>query len=82
MFFMAEKLNNKWGFVKCPILKKGHNHLNRIILFGGIILGLISFPLGQNQPQAASLSGKKEIPKITFKNLSPPYKDYDYFQGV
>ena len=24
---------------------------------------------------------KKEIPKITFKNLSPPYKDYEYFQN-
>lgn len=23
---------------------------------------------------------KKEIPEITFKNLSPPYKDYEYFQ--
>ena len=63
-------------------MKKGHNHLIRIILFVGIILGFICFPLGQNQPQAASLSGKKEIPKITFKNLSPPYKDYDYFQGA
>jgi len=24
---------------------------------------------------------KKEIPEITFKNLSPPYKDFDYFQN-
>jgi hypothetical protein len=24
---------------------------------------------------------KKSIPAITFKNLSPPYKDYDYFQN-
>ena len=24
---------------------------------------------------------KKDIPEITFKNLSPPYKDYDYFQN-
>lgn len=24
---------------------------------------------------------KKEIPKITFKNLSPPYKNYKYFQN-
>ncbi|MGA8240445.1 MAG: hypothetical protein WB818_07695, partial [Desulfobacterales bacterium] len=68
--------------VECPVLKKGYNHLIRIILFTGIILGLISLPLGQNQPQAASSAGKKKIPKITFKNLSPPYKDYDYFQGA
>ena len=67
--------------MKCLVLKKGHNHLIRIILFAEIILGLISFPLVQNQLQASS-AGKKEIPRITFKNLSPPYKDYDYFQGV
>ncbi|UCD79596.1 MAG: lipase family protein, partial [Desulfobacterales bacterium] len=24
---------------------------------------------------------KKEVPIITFKNLSPPFKDYDYFQN-
>ena len=24
---------------------------------------------------------KKEIPRITFKNLSPPFTDFDYFQG-
>ena len=72
---------NIFGIVKCPVLKKGQNRLIRIILFAGIILGFIGFPLGQNQPQATSLSGKKEIPRITFKNLSPPYKDHDYFQG-
>ena len=31
----------------------------------------------QTLPQPA----KKEIPRITFKNLSPPFTDYDYFQG-
>jgi len=25
---------------------------------------------------------KKEVPVISFKNLSPPYKDYDYFQCI
>lgn len=28
------------------------------------------------------MSGKKEIPRITFKNLSPPYMDYDYFRDI
>jgi len=28
------------------------------------------------------MSGKKEVPKITFKNLSPPYRDYNYFRDV
>ena len=31
----------------------------------------------QGMPRLA----KKEIPQINFTNLSPPYKDYDYFQG-
>ena len=46
-----------------------------------MMFSCIGGPLPQRQPQPASQSGKKEIPEITFKNLSPPYEDYDYFQG-
>jgi hypothetical protein len=53
----------------------------RFFLFAAIILGTISFSWAYDQSQSASYSGKKEIPKITFKNLSPPYEDYDYFLG-
>jgi len=52
-----------------------------IILFAGIMMGCTGAPLPQSQPQPASQSGKKKIPEITFKNLSPPYEAYDYFQG-
>jgi triacylglycerol lipase len=52
----------------------------RAILFTGIMLGTVLTLLAQSQAQSASPDGKKEIPRITFKNLSPPYKDYDYFQ--
>ena len=62
------------------MLKKCHNQLIRFILFAGIMLSFISCQLTEKQSQPISLSGKKEIPKITFKNLSPPYKDYNYFQ--
>jgi hypothetical protein len=44
------------------------------------MLATICALLAQSQAQPTSQDGKKEIPKITFKNLSPPYKDYDYFQ--
>ena len=27
------------------------------------------------------LPAKKEVPRITFKNLTPPFKEYDYFEG-
>ena len=37
--------------------------------------------MAQDEPQALPQSAKKEIPRITFKNLSPPFTDYDYFQG-
>jgi len=53
----------------------------RFFLFAGIILGSTGFLWAYDQPQSASLSGKKEIPVINFKNLLPPYKDYDYFLG-
>jgi len=54
----------------------------KIIFITGIILGFTgAFPV-QGQDQPISPPGKKEIPKITFKNLSPPYEDYAYFQGI
>ena len=53
----------------------------KIILIVGIILGSSSAFLSQSEAQQVLQSGKKEIPKITFKNLSPPYMNYDYFRG-
>jgi len=64
------------------VLKKSHNQLIRFILFAGIMFASIGCQLAEKQSQPASLSGKKEIPKITFRNLSPPYMDYDYFRDV
>ncbi len=48
-----------------------------IVLLGGSIIATMA----QDEPQAVPQPKKKEIPRITFKNLSPPYKDYDYLQG-
>ena len=45
-------------------------------------MGSISCSSAQNQSQLALMSGKKEIPKITFENLAPPYKNYNYFRDV
>jgi hypothetical protein len=66
--------------LECPVLKKDHNQLIKIILIAGIILGSISAFLAQSQAQPVSQPGKKKILKITLKNLSPPYLDYDYFR--
>ena len=49
-----------------------------IIVFQG---GGIFAAAAQDVPQAVPQPAKKEIPRITFKNLSPPFTDYDYFQG-
>lgn len=62
-------------------MEKGNNQLLRVILFAGIMLVSISVSLAHSQAQPTSQDGKKEIPEITFKNLSPPYLGYDYFQG-
>ena len=62
-------------------MKEGHNQMIRIILMAGIILGFMGAFLAQAQDKTISRSKKKEIPKITFKNLSPPYEDHAYFQG-
>ena len=52
------------------------------ILFIIVLLGMsiITAP-AQDKAQARPQPPKKEIPRITFKNLFPPFTDYDYFQG-
>jgi len=44
------------------------------------MLSFFCAALAPGQAQPASQPAKKEIPRITFKNLSPPYKEYGYFQ--
>ena len=46
-----------------------------VLLSGGIIAAM-----AQDESQARLQPAKKEIPRITFKNISPPFTDYDYFQ--
>lgn len=57
----------------------------KILLQVFLIMVLLGWSIGDamalDEPQTGSPPAKKEIPRITFKNLSPPYKDYDYFQG-
>jgi hypothetical protein len=55
---------------------------SKIILVAGIILVIVFGCSVQNDAQEEPQTGKKEVPVITLKNLSPPFKDYDYFQGI
>jgi hypothetical protein len=57
------------------------NGVRRRLTSAGIFLaaGLISLSSFSRGAETATVC-KKEIPEITFKNLSPPYKDYSYFQ--
>ena len=54
----------------------------KIIFIVGIILGLNCAFRSQVEAQKLSQPGKKKIPKITLKNLSPPYMDYNYFRDA
>jgi len=63
------------------VLKKSNNQLIKLFLFAGVILAFLCCQFTQKQTHPTLLSGKKEIPRITLKNLFPPYKDYNYFQG-
>jgi triacylglycerol lipase len=47
-----------------------------VLTLAVVLFILLPFGLGAKLPAVC----KKEIPAITFKNLSPPYKDYAYFQ--
>jgi len=63
-------------------MNKVNHQLIKIFFIASIIVGFISCSSTQNQSQLATMSGKKEIPKITFKNLALPYIDYNYFLDV
>ena len=57
------------------------NGMRRGLRLAGIFLGagILSFSPLCRGAETTTLC-KKEIPAITFKNLSPPYKEYAYFQ--
>jgi hypothetical protein len=47
-----------------------------------VFIGVRIIPaMAQDEPRAMPQPAKKEVPRITFKNLTPPFKDYDYFKG-
>jgi triacylglycerol lipase len=52
-----------------------------LVLSAGIVAGSIGISMAGDPSGQTSLPVKKEIPEITLENLSPPFKDYDYFQG-
>jgi hypothetical protein len=54
----------------------------RIILAAGIVFFSIFGCLLQLDAQEEPPLRKREVPVITFKNLSPPYKEYEYFRGI
>ena len=64
------------------IMKAANNIFFKISLITAILNGSILAVLSQVEPQVVAQPAKKQVPIITYKNLSPPYEDYDYFQGV
>ena len=58
------------------------NHCSRsILMIAGFLLSQLFLAAWSPVPGAAEpLVCKKQIPKFTLKTLSPPYKNYDYFQ--
>ena len=63
-------------------MNKSYNRLIKIIFVAGIILGSNFTFWSQVEAQQLSQPGKKKIPKITLKNLSPPFMGYNYFLNV
>lgn len=63
------------------IMKTARNLFIKMIFLIVLLGGSIIVAMAQDEPQALPQPAKKDIPRITFKNLSPPFKDYDYFQG-
>jgi hypothetical protein len=63
-------------------MKSALNKIFKMIIYTGILLVGINPAWAQNEPEKIPVVGKKQIPEITFKNISPPYKDYVYFEGI
>ena len=62
-------------------MKTAGNIFLKIIFIIALLGGSTIAAMAQDEPQAVPHPTKKEIPRITFQNLSPPFKDYDYLKG-
>ncbi|MGD8947320.1 MAG: lipase family protein [Desulfobacterales bacterium] len=51
-----------------------------LILVTGLLFGGIIAASDRDDPRKVPDSRKKEVPKITLKNISPPFKDYQYYR--
>ena len=63
------------------IMKATGNLFLQIIYAIAFLAGSNIAAMALDESQAAAQPALKEVPLITFKNLSPPFKDYDYFQN-
>jgi triacylglycerol lipase len=45
------------------------------------LVGSVTTAVSRDGAEGVTQPPKKKVPVITFKNLSPPYEDYDYFQN-
>ena len=61
---------------------KAHIYLVRIILAAGMVWLFLFGCMMQGDVQEEGPCRKRSVPVITFKNLSPPYMDYEYFVGI
>ena len=62
-------------------MKTVNNIFLKILVITLFIVGRIIPAMAQDEPHEVPQPAKKEVPRITFTNLSPPFKDYDYFKG-
>jgi triacylglycerol lipase len=56
--------------------------LIRIALIGLLLAADVTGVFAQNKPETPGRSWRKAVPEITWKNISPPFKDYRYYDHV
>ena len=54
----------------------------RIALVGLLLAANVSGAAAQNKSETPDWSWRKAVPEITWKNISPPFKDYRYYDHV
>ncbi len=54
----------------------------RIVLIVLLLAAGVSGALAQDEADTVDRSWRKDVPEITWKNISPPFKDYRYYNHV
>ena len=57
-------------------------NFTRIVIIVLLLAAGVPRAFAQNEADSVDRSWRKDVPEITWKNISPPFKDYTYYSHV